>query len=214
VRKWADAGTERKQRHELRRETILQAAARCFNRLGYRGTTIEHIARELGVSKAALYYYVKSKEEIFFQCHQAAMDIAMEGLRRGDDLGGTPADRLRAGIRYYVEHLTDHLKSCVLLAEEAALQRRLYRRLVAQRDAYEQRVRTLVEQGVARGEFRPYDAKLIVFAMLGALQWIPKWYRPGGTRSPREIADAFADYLVGGLTQCPAGTGTGPARGE
>jgi TetR/AcrR family transcriptional regulator len=213
VRKWADAGTERKQRHELRRETILQAAARCFNRLGYRGTTIEHIARELGVSKAALYYYVKSKEDIFFQCHQAAMEIAMEGLRQGEDLGGSAADRLAAGIRYYVEHLTAHLKSCVLLAEEHALRPRLYRRLVAQRDAYETRVRALVEQGVAAGEFRVQDPKLVVFAMLGALQWIPKWYALDGGRSPKEIADVFADYLVGGL-QHAAAPGNGPARGE
>src|SRR5512146_3090214 len=73
--------TAQRQRHDLRRETIVQAAARCFNRKGYHGTTIGDLARELRVSKAALYYYVKSKEALLLQCHETSLDIGVEALQ-------------------------------------------------------------------------------------------------------------------------------------
>ena len=76
--KWTDESTEKKHRHEIRRETILQAAARCFNRKGYHGTTIEDIAQELRVSKAALYYYVKSKEEVLVSIFGRATPVELD----------------------------------------------------------------------------------------------------------------------------------------
>ena len=47
--------------------------------------------------------------------------------------------------------------------------------------------------------FVPCDPKLIVFAMLGAMSWIPKWYVPEGAMTPKEIGEAFASYLTRGL---------------
>src|SRR3990167_868032 len=108
--RWTDESTEKKHRHEIRRETILQAEARCFNRKGYHGTTIEDIAQELRVSKAALYYYVKSKEEVLFLCHQASLDLGMEGLRRAEESGGTAGERLSAALGYFIEQMAENLK--------------------------------------------------------------------------------------------------------
>jgi hypothetical protein len=49
------------------------------------------------------------------------------------------------------------------------------------------------------GLFGPADAKLLSFAILGAVNWIPRWYDPDGPAASQEIADQFADYLIGGL---------------
>jgi hypothetical protein len=58
-----------------------------------------------------------------------------------------------------------------------------------------------VQAGIKDGTFAPGNAKLLSFAILGALNWIPRWFDPAGPSSSDEIADQFADYLVTGLRQ-------------
>jgi len=60
-------------------------------------------------------------------------------------------------------------------------------------------MRRVIENGVRSGVFGKIDAKLLSFAILGAVNWIPRWYQPDGPASSQDIADRFADYLVGGL---------------
>ena len=56
-------------RFESQRDRILKAAATCFNRKGYSGTSLKDVSRHLGLTDAALYYYVKNKEELVYQCY-------------------------------------------------------------------------------------------------------------------------------------------------
>jgi TetR/AcrR family transcriptional regulator len=202
--KWADQGLAREQLREVRRERILQAAARCFSRKGYRGTTIDDIARRLDVSTAALYYYFRSKEELLFACHQMSHDIGMEGLRRAEACGGPADERLRAALRYYIEHTTDEFHGCVASIDEQALSRSRHRQVVARRDEYERNIRRLIDEGVASNVFVRCDVGAVTLAILGAVSWIPKWYQPKGRCSGKEIARIFSTYLVRGLQAAPA----------
>ncbi len=59
----------------------------------------------------------------------------------------------------------------------------------------------------------PCDSKLVTFAILGAMNWIPKWFSPAGERSPKEIADAFASYLVRGVLKAATGMPLPPIAG-
>jgi hypothetical protein len=73
------------------------------------------------------------------------------------------------------------------------LQRRRY---VAMRDVFERGVRTLIRQAVERGQFRPVDPRLAGFIILGAINWIPKWWSPDGPLSSKALAELFAAQLV------------------
>ena len=53
----------------------------------------------------------------------------------------------------------------------------------------------MLEQGVSAGTFGAIDVKLLSFAILGAVNWIPRWYQPDGPSTSQEIADRFADFL-------------------
>jgi TetR/AcrR family transcriptional regulator len=199
--KWGSrAAGEVRQRQELRRETILEVAARSLNRAGYRGTSVEDIASELNVSKAALYYYVKNKEQMFVACHEAALDVAMEGLREAHRTGRSPEEKLRTALRWYVEAATGTLKGAVVVSfEKGAVSPAVERRLIRRRDEYELELRRLVEEGIRSGVFCACDAKIVTFAILGAIAWIPKWYSPQGEREPKAIADIISDFVVRGL---------------
>ena len=60
-------------------------------------------------------------------------------------------------------------------------------------------MRQVVQRGIRSGAFGRSDAKLLSFAILGAINWIPRWFSPDGPSSSQEVADLFAEYLLAGL---------------
>jgi TetR/AcrR family transcriptional regulator len=71
--------------------------------------------------------------------------------------------------------------------------------VISKRDQFDHGIRAIIQQGIDQGQFRPGDPKMIEFAMMGAVNWIAKWFVPEGPATSDQIGDAFADYLVGGL---------------
>ena len=59
-------------------------------------------------------------------------------------------------------------------------------------------------QGQAEGVVCPdLDPKVTALGILGMVNWIYQWYRPGGGRSARAIAEAYADFAVAGVACSP-----------
>jgi TetR/AcrR family transcriptional regulator len=196
-------GGKARTRVPLTRERILAESAREFNRRGYHATTLDDIARALGVTKAALYYYVKNKEDVLFECHQKALDLAIDAVRTALLRSSAPDEQLRTVVVRYIEGMTDQLAGAVVLLHEGALSAPLNRKILDQRDEYERILRRIIDDGITRNVFVPCDAKLIGFAILGALNWISRWYNPSGPRSAKEVAATFAEYFVRGLLVHP-----------
>jgi len=80
-----------------------------------------------------------------------------------------------------------------------ALSPRALRRIIAKRDRFDRGIRRVLEEGMEAGVFARADAKLVAFAILGAVNWISRWFDPRGPATSDEIARSFADYLVRGL---------------
>src|SRR3972149_6717153 len=117
----AQRGQAAAARGSLTRERILAESARIFNRRGYHGTTLDDVARALGVTKAALYYHVRSKEELLFQCHQVLIEIALEGIRRARERASAADEQLRLTLAHYIEGIMDQLRGSVGLLEEGGV---------------------------------------------------------------------------------------------
>src|SRR3989338_6940383 len=171
-----------RSRPNLSRARILTEAARIFNRLGYYGATLDDVARALGATKAALYYYVANKEELLFQCCRVPIEIGLEGIRRAQEQAEAPDEQLRLALVSYIDGMTDQLRGSVVLLEEGALSPEHYREVKAGRDEYERQLRGIIARGIAQEVFVPCDARLVGFALFGAMNWIPTWYDPAGRR--------------------------------
>jgi AcrR family transcriptional regulator len=181
------------------RVEILKSAASAFRRLGYHGATVEHIATALKMKKGNLYYYFRNKEEILFACHQYSLDKLLAILEQIEQRDGAPDDKLRHLIGAFVHTILDELQGTALFLDLEALSPMHRRAVIARRDRFDRGLRQVLEHGVGDGTFGAVDVKLLSFAIMGAVNWIPRWYQPDGPSTSQEIADRFADFLIGGL---------------
>ena len=196
-------------------QAVVRVAVDLFNRQGYDATSVGDVARELGLTKSAIYHHVPSKEHLL----QSAVDEALDALTAAlDDVSATDGldagQRLRAAVRGSVTVLVDHLPAVTLLlrvhgntpVEKAALARR---RGIDERLA--DMVREAVDDGVLRDDLDPLVISRLLFGMVNSLV---EWVRPGTDAAP--LTDAVVALAFDGLThgtRSPGQEGSGSGRG-
>jgi AcrR family transcriptional regulator len=169
---------------------ILKSAAVAFRRLGYHGATVEKIAAVLHMKKGNLYYYFHNKEEILFACHQYSLDRLLAELAEVEQSGLAPDEKIRHLIVFFARTILDELHGTALFLELEALSPAHLKTVIARRDRFDHGIRHILEEGIQTGLFAPGDVKLLSFAILGAVNWIPR-ARPRGPATSREIADRY-----------------------
>jgi AcrR family transcriptional regulator len=184
-----------------RRTEMGRAAARLFSERGYHGTSMQHLADALGLQRGSLYAHIGSKQELLFDVVDEGADRFLARGREAVDMPGPAGPRLRRLLVGHVETAIEHLDSAtVFLNEWRYLPVDLRALIQVKRDTYEDMVRTIVSDGIARGDFRTdTDVGFAVRLVLSAGNWIYTWYRPGGDLGPEEIGERFAELLIRGL---------------
>lgn len=188
-----------RRKRERRRAEILHAALEAAREQGYHAMTLDDIAERLGVRKTALYHYFPDKDSILYACHQESLAELDRIIEDSDGCCTSNRERLAFLIREHVRVMTEKLEGSPLAFEVSALSPERRSEVIARRDRYEHVLRDVVSAGMKRGEFRKVDPKIAVFAILGSINWIARWYSPkGGSRGP-VLGDQFADFLLEGL---------------
>ncbi len=189
-----------------RRIDILKSAAAAFRRRGYHGASVDEIASALQMTKGNLYYYFRNKEEILYACHEYSLDVLLALLADVRAEGSTPDEKLRKLVLAFVHLILDELQATALTLDLQALSPPLQRKIIERRDTFDRGLREIIQQGMDEGRFARGNPKMVAFAVMGAVNWITKWFDPAGPMTSDEIGRAFADYLVGGLTRMPGAT--------
>ncbi len=188
---------DREKQYSAKRRAVIRAAGEGFRRQGYHNTSMTEIARLLGLTKTALYYYVKSKEEILFECHIMVYDAMEEVLKTHKNSDGNALDRLTTIYADWVKLLTRDGLS--LLTDVSSLSGDWQAQVLRQRSRIERRIVKLVKAGISDGSIRDGDPKLITFYFMGALNWLNAWYDPEGRLDGEDIAESFTAQMRAGL---------------
>lgn len=191
-----------------RRIEILKSAAAAFRHRGYHGASVDEIASALEMTKGNLYYYFRNKEEILFACHDYSNDVLLALLADAQATDAGPDVKLRRLVVAFIHMILDELRGTALTLDLEALSPVLLKRVIAKRDRFDHGMREIIQEGIDQGIFRQGDPKMIAFAILGAVNWIPRWFDPAGPATSAHIGESFAEYLVGGLLASP----TSPSR--
>lgn len=182
-----------------RRREILRGASRVFRRRGLHATGMREIAAELDMHVGNLYYYFRNKQDLLAFCQQDALNGLLSRARAFRQEALRADTQLFKLIYAHVHLLNDELPASLAHLEVEALEPADRRSVLRQRDAYEELLRQTIGEGIKAGLFRQTDPKVASLAILGAVNWTVKWFRPGGPAKISEIARHFAEYLVTGL---------------
>ena len=178
---------------------IIEAAAEAFRTNGYAATSLEDIASAVGIWKGSLYHYIDSKEDLLFAVVRGPAEEILNQLRELSDTDLPPTEKIRRATRSHVQILNSNFVYASVYLQEIAGRRKLPEWTAMDRE-YLNLLESIVREGVDSGEFSAVtNPRVATLALIGSLNWLTHWYRPGGSLHADEIADQFCDLFLGGL---------------
>lgn len=182
-----------------RKRQILESAARVFRRAGLHATGMREIASELDMHVGNLYYYFENKQALLAFCQEDALGGLLALAEEVEAGSGDASEKLERLVVGHIELLNEKTPGSLAHLEVEALEEEWRQRIQPGRDRYERVYRQLIRRGIREGTLRNVDPHVAAMAILGALNWTVKWFRPEGARSAAEIGREFASILVDGL---------------
>jgi AcrR family transcriptional regulator len=195
--------------HDAKRAAILSQAAKLFNYKGSRATTLKDIADSLGLTKTSLYYYVKTKEDLIYQCYRAALEHHNHSLNAIEAQHKSPMSRASA---FFLQHFENWLAAqegrgphIAALLEIAALKGSHRTEIETGYIALFKRLRGYIRQGVSEGSCRTCEPNATTRAILGSVDWTFSWLHNIPLGQVSAVAKEALDILANGIASGTAG---------
>lgn len=184
-------------------DKIVSKAAEIFNYFGYKKTTMDEIARQLGKGKSSIYYYFSSKEEIFQAVVRKEANVLEKQVRMAINDASEPIDKFRnyvitrVKVFKYIRNFYTALNSDGLLHLDF---------VNSMRKKYEQSeielVKTLLDAGVESNEFNIKNTKLGAIAMVTALKGLEdSFYEKENDKELNDQLDSLLHILFYGISK-------------
>ena len=182
---------------QLKRQAVIDAAAPLFNQRGFAGTSLVDIASQLGITKTALYHYVRDKDELLGLCYQHALDVMKSAYDHAESHTGRGVEKMELFLRTYTagDELPAILQEIDSIADPQ--QRNMIRQQAHEAEA---RFEAFIQQGIAEGDIADCDAKLTASWILGAFSWLPYWRSQNQDTTLPEICSSFITLAQNGLS--------------
>jgi AcrR family transcriptional regulator len=194
---------------ETRREQILATATEVFARRGFECAEVQEVADALGVGKGTVYRYGRSKEELFLAATDRAMRQLSEAVDSATAQHTSPLERIRAGIRAYLEFFDARPEFVELLIQErAAFRDRKKPTYFEHREANIGRWRELYRDLIAGGIVRniPVDRITDVISQLVYGTMFTNFFLRREKEAARQ-ADDIIDVVFNGILTARSGGG-------
>jgi AcrR family transcriptional regulator len=181
-----------------RRHLVIGAAARLFEARGFHGTSIQQIADEIGITKAAIYHYVDSKDKILYEIHDAFISTLLEGAEGVIRDQQDPERRVRLIVHGIFRAVADYRPYVRAFFRDFMNLSPEWRQLIEQkRDRYEELVEGCVAQGSENGAFEVVGSpRLGTLFLFGACNWAYQWMTTEGAFTPDDLADMWSAMLL------------------
>jgi AcrR family transcriptional regulator len=192
----------RSQRATIDEEAILGAALRLFADHGYQATTMDDIGAALGIKGPSLYNHVRSKQDLLVEIMLSTMNTLIRNQRAALDAGGDLSTRLRRTVEAHVRFHAAHPREAFVGNREiSSLEPDFRLQVLELRDAYEHRLRSLIAEGCAIGDFSVPSAKLASYAILEMGMGVASWFNPDGELSVDEVAYIYTEIALRMVTE-------------
>lgn len=181
-------------------------AARLFADRGFDGTSMDDVAKELGILKGSLYYWIDSKDALLAEVLN--QNPTLEEITECEKILARkmPAsERLRHMVHVHIDAWIRHPHNFRVFLDYSSLDPNRREFFMSLRASLENLFKRVIREGIAAGEFHveEVDVSILVNSIFGVLNWFPRWHNPDGPASPDYIADVMTNLLVNGLTAAP-----------
>ncbi len=186
-----------------RRAEILQRATECFDRLGYANTTLDDIARAVGIKREGIYYYFRNRAQILLEIIEPQSRLLVDGVAAvAVDTSLGPREKFREAIRIHLVHFDRYCLEMTVSLRDGRFEGEPEVRdaMVKLWREYEASWTDIIAEGQRSGDFRRIgEPKMLAFAVLGACNWLARWYDPRKPVTIDELIDSYTELLSSGL---------------
>jgi len=181
-----------------KQEQISEIAAELISSEGYKGTSLQKIADKVGVHKSTLFHYIRSKKDLLVHILEQSGDTLAANLEKLSSLEELePEEKLRVAFEYHLSSVIEDIGGLNVYLYEMKMLPPKYRKIYTQkRKNYENYFEKIVTEMKERGYFEGLDAKIVTFGILGMVNSIPRWYRPEGRLTIKEVSDILFKIIV------------------
>jgi AcrR family transcriptional regulator len=188
-------------------DDLITVAARLFHERGYDATSMQEIADEMGILKGSLYHYVATKEDLLWMIVQSPLQELLDDVEGALSDKSTPVSaRIRRAVTIHCESFDRHHPHMSVITREygETLSPALREQISAMRAEYYTAWKKAIAAGQRSGDLRSdIDSGIATEAILGMVNWMFRWYKPGGRLTAAKVADQFAEVLERGLVTTP-----------
>ena len=183
---------------------LLDVAAQEFNARGIAGASIGRIARAMGLTRAAVYYYVKDRDDLAAQCYRRSCEIMASDIDIAAKAGGTGLACLLAYIR---TALNPERVPCAVLGELDYFEGRTREAIVRAHESNVAKIRAFIRAGIEDGSVRPCHDEIVAQTLVGTIAWIPlsmDWVEGTDETFRARTVESLVDLVVNGYSRDPA----------
>ena len=180
------------------REAIVASAGELFREHGYHATTLSDIANRVGILKGSLYHHISSKEELLIEIAAPPITKMVKRLHEIADVDEPSDRRLSEAIKMHIQYLHDDYPHIfVYLQEQFGADDS---DILSMSREYQHLLIRIIGEGIEDRIFRDdLEPRLVVLAILGACNWLHKWYQPDSEWDIEDIRETFASLMIDGL---------------
>lgn len=197
---WTDVVDSREVQRSKKRQAVIEAGANLFVEKGFEGTSLDDLAKKLGITKRTIYYYVQSKDEILVECIRQSMTVLEKLVNASESESRGAVEKIEGFIDEYTCWIASDLGACLVLTRDHMLTNEVRLELRSKKIRLDWLIRTAVSEGIKAGDIKEScDPRLTSALIFGALNWVPFWNRGARPTPTSEIASQFKYTLVHGM---------------
>ncbi|WP_179220465.1 TetR/AcrR family transcriptional regulator [Rhodococcus sp. NCIMB 12038] len=183
------------------RDRITEIAIELFSTLGYHATSVSEIGERTGLRPGALYYHIKSKEDLLWEILESYTQEALAGARQVVAMDLTPIDKLNLLIDRHVRTIARHRREVLIQLRDAdALTAEHNQKLQAMRQEVQRCWEDVLDEGQRAGDIARSN-RTVANGLLGMLNSVPQWYHPGHGQDIDTIARELRAMVIDGLAR-------------
>ncbi len=198
---WNGAVASREEVRAQKRRAALRVASRIFNEKGYHATSLDEVADDIGVTKTALYYYFKNKEQLLYECMKLTYNCGQTARLETEAMDGSAFEKLQFLYGRFMELLMEERCVYTTMANIRALPEEAQQELIERRRQLDRYSRMLIEKTIEQGAIRSVDIRMTSHFFLGAVNWILRWHTEDNAMTPKEVSAHFLDMFMNGIVK-------------